>query len=67
MAGVFAAPVARLEGGERLLAGLGVDRAGDVRQGCGDGVAVLLGDEIEAVAQQMDNAGLHHGALKHGR
>jgi len=66
MAG-YRRPQAFLEGRERRLAGGGVDRPVDPLQRAGHGLAVLVGDEIEAVPQQVDDAGLHRGVWKHGQ
>ena len=32
----------------------------------GDGFAILVGDEVWAVTQQMDNVGLNHCVREHG-
>ena len=53
---VFLAPGALLEGGERGFAGGGVDGPVDVLERRGDRLAVLIGDEVEAVAQQVNVA-----------
>ncbi len=50
--GVFPASVAGLEGVKRGGAGFGVERLVDLLQRGGDGLAVLVGDEVEAVAKQ---------------
>src|SRR5258707_7528565 len=57
MAG-YLPPVALLEGGERGFADDSVDGPIDVLQRRRNGLAVLPGDEIQAVAQQMNNASL---------
>src|SRR3954454_21289610 len=64
---VLAAPGTLLEGGERRLAGSGVDRAVDVPQRRSHGRAVLIGDKGQALAQQMDDAGLDRGLRENGR
>src|SRR5919199_4804517 len=58
---VFAAPGALLEDTERGLAGFGVNRPVDVLERRRNRLSILPGDEIEAVAQQMDDAGLYRG------
>jgi hypothetical protein len=44
-----------LEGGESRFSGFGVDGSIDVFQGCRDGLTVLVGDEVQAVAQQSND------------
>jgi hypothetical protein len=55
------APGARRNGAERGFAGCGVLCAVNVLERGRDQLAVCPGDEIAAVAQQRDDAGLHHG------
>lgn len=57
--GVFPPPIAVLEGLQRGLTGVSIDRPVDLLQPSGDELAILPGDEVEAVAQQMDDAHLH--------
>src|SRR3954451_5380319 len=66
MAGYLAAPGALFEGAERGLAGFGVDRSVDVLQRRRDRLSVFPGDKIEAVAQQVDDAGLYCGLREDG-
>ena len=56
---VFLAPEALLEGAKRGLAGIGIDGAVNALQRTRDRFSVFPGHKIEAVAQQMDDAGLH--------
>ena len=48
-------PEAVLEGGESRFSGFSIDGSIDVLQGCCDSSTVLVGDEVQAVAQQVDN------------
>src|ERR1041384_4673066 len=63
---VFLAPEALLEGGERGLAGIGVDGSVNALQSRGHRLAVFPGHKIEAVAQQVDDAGLHRRLREDG-
>ncbi len=63
--GISAAPGAGLERRQGRLRRSGVNRPVDVLQCRCHWLAVLPGDEIQAVAQQMDYAGLHHGLGEH--
>ena len=56
--GVSAAPFAGFEGGKGFLGRRGVGGAVDVLQRRGNRLAILVGGEIKAVTQQMDDAGL---------
>src|SRR5215472_2091904 len=56
---VFLAPGALLEGSQCGFAGVGVDRPINLLERRGDGLAVFPGDEIEAVAQQVNDASLN--------
>lgn len=47
-----------------FFAGVGVDGPVNVLERCGDGLAILVGHEVEAVAQKMDDAGLNRGVGK---
>ena len=53
---IFLAPAAILKGRQCGFAGGGVDRAINLLERRRDGLAVFPRDEIEAVAQQVDNA-----------
>src|SRR3954465_12010771 len=64
---VFLAPGALLEGSERGLAGFGVNRPVDVLERRRNRLSILPGDEIEAVAQQVDDAGLYRGLREDSR
>src|SRR3954465_3840434 len=64
---VFAAPGALLEGTERGLAGFGVNRPVDVLERRRNRLSILPGDKIEAVAQQVDDAGLYRGLREDSR
>jgi hypothetical protein len=60
--GIFPAPEALLEGAERGFAGVGVDGFVNALERSRHRLAVFPGDEIEAVAQKMnDDAGLNRG------
>jgi len=48
------------------LAGIGINGPVNVLESCGDRLAVFPGDEIETVAQQMHDAGLHRRLRKDG-
>src|SRR5206468_11715796 len=63
---VFLAPEALLEGGERGLAGIGVDGSVNALQRRGHRLAVFPGHKVEAVAQQVDDAGLHRRLREDG-
>ena len=63
---VFPAPWAGFEGRQRRFAAGRVDRPVDVLQRRRDRLAVLVGDEVQAVAQQMDDAGLNRRFGKDG-
>lgn len=56
---VFPTPWTILESAERRLGGDGIDGPVNVLQGRGDGLAVLVGDEVEALPQQVNDAGLN--------
>jgi hypothetical protein len=56
--GVFPAACVLLKGGERGLAGGRVNGLVDPLQRRSDGLPVLVGDEVEALPQQMDDTGL---------
>src|SRR5262249_21343443 len=62
----FPTPVTLLEGGERGVASGGIDGPVNVLQRCSDRFAVFVGDKIQAVAQQMNNASLDRGLRKDG-
>src|SRR5580700_7658331 len=63
---IFSAPEAFLEGAKRGFAGIGVDGSVDPLQcGC-HRLSVFPGDEIEAVAQQVDDTGLNRGLREDG-
>src|SRR5215217_6334188 len=64
--GIFAPPRADIERVERRLAGFGVLCAIDRPQFAGDRLAVLPGGELHGMADQMHDAGLHHGVWKDG-
>src|SRR4051794_13763981 len=64
---ILPAPGPLFEGGERGLAGGGVDGAVDVLQRRGHRLAVLVGDEGQALPQQVDDAGLHGRVREDGR
>src|SRR5215210_8739968 len=64
---VFAAPGAFLKGGQSGLCSFGVHSAVDVFQSRGHGFAILVGHELQAVPEKMDNAGLNHGFWEDGR
>ena len=53
---VLPAPFARLEGRQGRLAGGGIEGAVDVLQRRRHGLAVLVGDEVQAVTQEVDDA-----------
>ena len=55
---ITVAPGPILEGRQRRRAGGGIDGPVDILQRGGDEPAVLIGDEIEAVAQEMNDASL---------
>src|SRR5215204_5236604 len=63
---LLAPPRAGVEGVERRLAGFGVLGAIDRPQFAGDRLAILLGSELHGMADQMHDAGLHHGVWKDG-
>ncbi len=63
--GIFHAPDAAFEGAPRVLGGLRIPGLVDALEGGDDGLAILPGHEIQAIAQQMDDAGLHLGLRKH--
>jgi hypothetical protein len=46
------------------FSGFGIDGSIDVLQSCRDGLTVLVGDEVQAVAQQVHNACLNRGVRK---
>ena len=52
---ITASPKSILEGRQRRFPGCGIDGTVDVLQGGSDGLAVLVGDEVQAVAQQVEN------------
>ena len=56
-------PEAVLEGGESRFSGFGVDGSIDIFQGCRDRFTVLVGDEVRAVAQQVDNGVVEEAAI----
>jgi hypothetical protein len=58
---IAATPEAFLEGVEFGFTGFGIDGPVDHLQRGGDGFSILVGDEVEAVTQQMNHAGLDHG------
>jgi hypothetical protein len=59
-------PEARLEGAERGFASFGIDRFVDALQRGRYGFTIFPGDEIEAVAQRVNDAGLHDCPRKDG-
>ena len=63
---IFLAPVALFEGGQRVFAGVSIDRAINRFEGSGNRFAIFPGNEVEAVTQQVNNAGLHRCERKDG-
>ena len=64
--GIFLAPIAGLEGLQRLQARLGISGTVDGSQRRHDGFAILVGDELQRGPDQMDNAGLDDRLRKDG-
>jgi len=63
---VFSPPAFLREGIKRLASGLGVRGTLDLLQCRGHGLAILVGDEIERVPDEVDDAGLDLGPGEYG-
>src|ERR1700704_2446520 len=63
---VFLAPEAFLECGKRSLAGGGIDSSVDALERSCHRFTIFPGDEIEAVAQEVNDAGLHRRLRENG-
>ncbi|CAM3248903.1 hypothetical protein KOXY103107_17045 [Komagataeibacter xylinus] len=64
---VFLAPRTFSKGGQGSFSSFSVHSPVDILQNCGHGFAVFSGDEIQRMAQQMNDAGLHKGFGKKPR
>src|SRR5690606_307202 len=58
--GIALAPIAGLEGRQRLFGSVGIGGAVNLLERGRQPLAVLPGDEVHRVAQQMDDAGLNY-------
>jgi hypothetical protein len=64
--GIALPPFASLEGGERFLGSLGIEGAVNALQGAGQRLAMLSGDEVHRVPEQVHDAGLDDRFGEHG-